>query len=100
HSFQTIRYSKKKSGITAISADGSAYIYCPKKKTCPLHSPNDRVIPERWISAAKFSRSLPCKNGCIGPHHGNSGAHDAAAVRAAIARDPGLQRELRLPFRP
>ncbi|MFL6690197.1 MAG: hypothetical protein ACJ8IR_08460 [Alphaproteobacteria bacterium] len=88
-------------GLVTVIDDTSSYIYCPRKSTCPLHSPDEKQIPERWISAVKFSRTLPCRDGCVGPYHGNSGAqHDPAAVRAAIARDPELQRELRLPFRP
>jgi hypothetical protein len=82
-------------GVMTVIDDTSSYIYCPSKKTCPLHSPNAKEIPEHWISAAKFSHTLPCKNGCIGPNHGNNGAgHDPVATRAAIARDPELQREI------
>lgn len=88
-------------GVMTVIDDTSSYIYCPNKKTCPLHSLNAKEIPQRWISAAKFSPTLPCKNGCMVPHRKPARAvRDPAALREAIAHDPELQRELRLPFRP
>ncbi|MBV9571194.1 MAG: hypothetical protein JO056_08130 [Alphaproteobacteria bacterium] len=88
------------SGVVTVSAGGKAYIYCPKKKTCPIQSPSAIEVPERWISAAGYPRTVPCKNGCKGPFHPSRTQLDPAAVREAITRDPEIQRELRLPFRP
>ena len=81
------------SGVVAIMVDANPYIYCTKQRACPLKVAGAKEIPEHWISAARFSRTLPCKNGCMGPHH-ESAIHDPAVVRAAIDHDPALQHEL------
>jgi hypothetical protein len=88
-------------GIVSVSGDTTSYIYCPSKRTCPL-SAGAKDVPERWIAARATSESRLCEHGCTTPLHLPAARkpRDAAAMRAALARDPELRRELRLPFRP
>jgi hypothetical protein len=53
-------------GLVTITTEDNSYLYCPEKRTCPLHSEGAKDIPDRWISAVKLSRRVPCENGCIG----------------------------------
>jgi hypothetical protein len=88
-------------GVVAVSGDTSSYIYCPSKKTCPLRA-GAMEVPDRWIAARSTSEARLCEHECLGPSHLPAARKpvDVAALRAAIARDPDLQRELRLQFRP
>lgn len=90
------------SNLVVVNGDTSSFLYCPESKTCPIHSPEERQIQERWIPVGNFSRTLPCKNGCLAPFDTPpAAAHvSPAALRAAMARDPELQREMHRPFRP
>ena len=86
--------------LVVVNDDTSSYLYCPVAKTCPIHSPGERQIAERWLPAAKL-RTLACKNGCLEPFDATKAARvPPEVIRAAMARDPELQREMRLPFRP
>lgn len=88
-------------GIIAVNDDTSSYIYCPRRKTCPLHAGAIKV-PERWIAARANSEARLCKDGCKSPSQLPAARKptNEAMLRQATARDPELQRELRLPFRP
>jgi hypothetical protein len=88
-----------KYGTATIHSDIGAFIYCQHAKNCPT-SADAIEVNERHV-AGGLARSLACEHGCIGPYHASAATRrDPAAIRAALARDPELQRELRLPFRP
>jgi hypothetical protein len=89
-----------KHGITTIYSDIGVFLYCPHKKGGPAGAHAIEVRPRR-ISAPP-ARSVLCDHACLGSTYvpGAKRPADAAAVRAAFARDPELQREQRLPFRP
>jgi hypothetical protein len=86
-------------GVATIRSDVGLFLYCRKAKGCPGGA-NGIVIRERHISAGS-KNSVLCQHKCTSSAHVPvvSKPADAAALRAAIARDPELQRELRLPFR-
>jgi hypothetical protein len=86
-------------GLATVGADGNPYLYCPSKKTCPIQSAADVEVPEKWIPARNVESRI-CRNGCLEPHRVPHRVKIGDASRAVTARDPELQRELRLPFRP
>ena len=90
-------------GVVTVEVDNAPYIYCTRKKTCPLSPSKGISIPEKWIRVPPANiRTVLCQNGCLGSYHeaAREKPANAAAVRAAIVGDPDLQRELRLPWRP
>jgi hypothetical protein len=87
-------------GLALVGADNVSYLYCPKKKECPIQAPRAIQVPDKWIPAKEIEARI-CQNACLAPHHVRDSARTSAAAQSyPIARDPELQRELRLPFRP
>lgn len=87
-------------GVVAVEADNLPYIYCTQARGCPASSSTGVAIAEKWIPATQI-HSVLCRNGCLGAQPAAAAVKpgNAAAVRAAIASDPDMQRELRLPVR-
>jgi len=85
-------------GLVAVTADTSAYIYCSKRnQPCPTGGRATIEVPDRWIAAHSGNpRSVVCVDGCSRPPlHRSAGARiDAAAFRAAMARDPSFRLDL------
>jgi hypothetical protein len=90
-----------KAGVVTIEADNLPYIYCTQTRGCPDTSSAGAPLAEKWIPATRI-QPVVCRNGCLGPQHAVAAIKpaNAAAARAAIARDPDIQRELRLPLHP
>lgn len=83
-------------GLVTITSDVGSFLYCPKKGTCPAGGIG---LKERHVAASVYS--LVCEHACRGRRRvPETTPANAVALRAAIKRDPELQRELRLPFRP
>jgi hypothetical protein len=86
-------------GLAIIGADDTSYLYCPHKKACPIHSASAIEVPDKWIAARNVEERV-CPHGCWQPHLAAAvKTVSPLATRAAIARDPELQRELHLPLR-
>jgi hypothetical protein len=86
--------------VVAVEIDNAPYIYCTNDRKCPLSPSRGVKIAVKSIPATPSSvRSVTCKNGCTGPSHANGMAADPAAVRAAIAQDPDLDRPVHLAYR-
>jgi hypothetical protein len=73
--------------VAVTDENGVSYIYCLKKRTCPLSSKATEIL-DHWIPAT--TRSAFCRDGCTGPLHipANRKKMDAASIHNAIGRDP------------
>lgn len=88
-------------GIVALSSDIGGFIYCPGKSNCPVGDRKAIHMSNTWISAPPGSvQTAICNNRCVGPWGRSSAKANVTARREAMKRDPELQRELSLPFRP
>jgi hypothetical protein len=75
HSFQTIDAPPgvlfvtaiNNAGLVTIIKDYTSYLYCPHKRSCPIHSSSGREISDKWIPALPGGiRSLICAHKCLG----------------------------------
>ena len=48
-------------GVVALTADDVSYIYCTRKRRCPLGGPNATELPEKWIPAKVRSIVVPAR---------------------------------------
>jgi len=71
-------------GLVVAADETGSYLYCPNRKTCPLQGPISKQIPEHWVSAAMFSRTLPCRNNCLGPVQHTSLRHHRGTASTAL----------------
>ncbi|HEX3652713.1 MAG TPA: hypothetical protein VHU18_07810 [Rhizomicrobium sp.] len=67
--------------VTVGDGDGSSYIYCPHKKTCPLQA-GAIEIPERWIAA----RPVAIRASSL-----NHASHPLPRVGRQLLKESGLQ---------
>jgi hypothetical protein len=89
-------------GLATVNIDGIPYIYCSQPKKSCLSGTKVIEIPDKWSPAVpSTTHSILCRDRCIGPRHRSLHRRvNRTAVREAMKRDPELQRELHLPFRP
>jgi hypothetical protein len=84
-------------GLVTIISDVGSFIYCSKKQTCPAARGAVEIPEGAWIPARGVHWAA-CHRGCTGPAR-RAGRVDAAGLHAAMARDPGMEPDLRLPVR-
>jgi uncharacterized membrane protein len=86
-------------GVVAVGSDTSSYIYCPRKKTCPLRNANAITVAERWIPAHGSPLARVHHWSEIGPAPSSSAeTRSAKKTPRSPTRSPVGVRELALPI--
>jgi hypothetical protein len=94
---ETVTFARQvnDAGVITVGGASSGYIYCTHKKLCPITA-GAIEVKEKVVAATHpgAKQWVLCKNGC------NKDSADVrpaspAQLRAAIARDPSLLKELR-----
>jgi len=94
---ETITFARQvnDAGVVTVGGATSGYIYCTHKKLCPITAGaievKEKIVPAKHPGAKQW---VLCKNGCE-KDSADVRPASPAQLRAAIARDPSLLKELR-----
>jgi uncharacterized membrane protein len=89
-----------KNGIVIISSDIGSFIYCPKKKNCPVGA-GAIEIADRWIKVPpQYLHTVVCQHGCLRPSGSAvTGSKPNTMASGAVKLDADPMFETHRPFR-